>query len=78
MTPTQKGLSSAIRQTYRTPRPLRAMGWVLFFACGLAMGAILLSDPMPARVPADGPAGTEIPATAAGGTAAAGPAAAET
>ena len=47
MTPTQKGLSSALRKTYRIPSPLRVVLWVLFIACGLAMAAILISDPLP-------------------------------
>jgi hypothetical protein len=63
MTPTQKGLSSALRQTSRRTRPLRVLGWVMFFACGLSMAAILLSDPGPAR---SGPDARAAPAAQPG------------
>lgn len=70
MTPTQQGLSSAIRQTYRKPGYLRVLCRVLFIFCGLAMAAILMSDPLPdpdgaAPLKAAGPAARQT-AEAAG------------
>lgn len=63
MTPTQQGLSSALRKSYRIPSPLRILGWVLFIFCGLAMAAILISDPLPDPAAAS-PAKAAAPAEA--------------